>query len=67
MRMDTEPIETNNTEQDEMNNTFEANGKTWATDSKTLELMREYREAGNKEMVATVFELGKAFGKIVPA
>jgi hypothetical protein len=50
-----------------MTATFEANGKTWKTDEATLALMREYREAGNAEMLGMVFEIGKAFGRIVEA
>jgi len=51
----------------EMNMTFEANGKAWRTDAETLALMVEYRDAGNTEMVAAVFEIGKSFGRIVAA
>ncbi|WP_441227994.1 hypothetical protein AB7813_08285 [Tardiphaga sp. 20_F10_N6_6] len=47
--------------------TFQANGKTWKTDADTLALMNEYRAAGNTEMVAAVFEIGKSFGRIVAA
>ncbi|WP_167389848.1 hypothetical protein [Burkholderia ubonensis] len=45
--------------------TFEANGKTYKTDEETLALMRDYRAAGNAEMVGAVFELGLHFGRIV--
>lgn len=48
----------------EKNMTFEANGKGWKTDEQTLGLMREYRAAKNARMVAVVFELGLAFGRI---
>ncbi|NYT25357.1 hypothetical protein H0A73_17290 [Alcaligenaceae bacterium] len=47
--------------------TFEANGKAYTTDSETINLMREYRADGNAEMLAAVFELGIAFGRIKPA
>ena len=49
-----------------MNNKFEANGKIWVTDDATIVLIRQYRAEGNEEMVGAVFELGKAFGRIVP-
>lgn len=48
-----------------MTYTFEANGKTYNTDKATIELMREYREAGNIEMVASVFFMRLSFGRIV--
>jgi len=44
--------------------TFEANGKTYITDAETITLMREYRSAGNAEMLASVFEIGLTFGRI---
>ncbi len=44
--------------------TFEANGKGWKTDSETLRLMREYRDAGNTYMTSVVFSLGVSFGRI---
>ena len=44
---------------------FEANGKTWETDSETLALLREYRAAGNSYMVGAVFSIGLDMGKIV--
>lgn len=47
--------------------TFEANGKIWRTDAATLTLMREYRTTGNTEMLALIFETGKAFGRITAA
>jgi hypothetical protein len=46
------------------NVTFEANGKGWKTDKFTLDLMREFREAGNARMVSVVFEMGLACGRI---
>lgn len=48
-----------------MTNTFEANGKIWTTDADTLKLLRDFRAAGNEEMVGMVFELGRKFGRIV--
>lgn len=50
-----------------MTYTFEANGKTYKTDRATIELMREYREAGNSEMLAAVFEIGISFARIMEA
>jgi hypothetical protein len=47
--------------------TFEANSKKWSTDEQTMSLLKEFREAGNEEMLAATFELGVAFGKIVEA
>lgn len=47
--------------------TFEANGQTWATDEATVALLKQYRDEGNEEMVGAVFELGKAFGRIIAA
>jgi len=47
--------------------TFEANGKTYVTDAETINLMREYRGAGNTEMLAVVFGLGISFGRITIA
>ncbi|EFV40486.1 hypothetical protein [Hafnia paralvei] len=47
--------------------TFEANGKTWATDEDTLRLLEAFRAEKNDEMVGATFELGKAFGRIVEA
>ena len=51
----------------EQTKTFEANGKGWTTDDQTLDLMREYREAGNTYMVSVVFSLGREFGRIKAA
>jgi len=48
-----------------MTATFEANGKAWKTDEDTLNIMREYRNSGNSYMVAAVFEIGVACGRIV--
>lgn len=45
--------------------TFNANGKTYKTDSETLALLDSFRTNGNSEMVAATFELGLAFGRIV--
>lgn len=42
---------------------IEANGKTWKTDEQTLELMREYRDAGDKYMTSVVFNLSVEFGR----
>lgn len=47
-----------------MENTFEANSKTYRTDQQTIDLMREYREAGNQYMVSVVFSLAKDFGRV---
>lgn len=43
---------------------FEANGKSYKTDKITIELMREYREAGNTEMLGLILEVGLSYGKI---
>lgn len=64
---DTEPIETNNAPEGKTMNKFEANGKTWMADDETLALLRQYRAEGNEEMLGAVFELGKSFGRILPA
>lgn len=48
-----------------MNHQFEANGKTWATDLDTLNLIRLYRSEGNEEMVGAVFSIGQKFGRIL--
>jgi hypothetical protein len=48
-----------------MTYTFEANGKSYKTDKITIELMREYREAGNMDMLGLILEVGLSYGKIV--
>jgi len=47
-----------------MTYTFEANGKSYETDRITIELMREYREAGNTDMLGLILEVGLSYGKI---
>lgn len=47
--------------------TFEANGRSWKTDVETLNLMREFREAGNRKMVSVVFHLAADFGRVKAA
>ena len=48
-----------------LNQIFEANGIWWSTDTDTLSLMREYRDAGDKYMLSVVFSLGLSYGRIV--
>lgn len=47
-----------------LNVTFQANGKTYVTDEETRNLMGEFRDGGNEEMVAFVFHAGIAAGRI---
>lgn len=50
-----------------MTHEFEANGQAWITDEATLSLLRQYRAEGNEEMVGAIFQIGKAFGRIIAA
>lgn len=47
-----------------MTKTFEVNGKTYTTDTATIELLRQFKNEGNNEMFGVVFTVGMQFGRI---